>query len=191
MESTPKPFIHCWRCVECCNSVKHFLGICWKCGAVRPGGEVARQASLESEREILACSWSAREDAFKDFPTDLLDRLKRDIQRQLRRIDLARSIVLSITDHVEGVRLVRRLGTLISSTEERSDATFLSDYYGEGYHGELHHADDGELVVFMLMYKAHQLGANAVLNVTLTPPPPNSYGHVASGEAALIEDVVT
>ena len=81
---------------------------------------------------------------------------------------------------------------IAASSEERSDATYLSDYYGEGFHGELHHADYGELVVFMLMHKAHQLGANAVLNVTLTPSPPNdSYGHEASGEAAGIENVVT
>ena len=189
MESTPKPFDHCWRCAECGNSIKHFLGICWKCGAGRPGGEDARQASLESERKILAERW---EDVFKNGPKEARDRCKRDIERHLRRIDLARSIVLSTADQVEGARVVRRLGTLIASAEERSDAPYLSDYYGEGYHGELHHADFGELVVFMLMYKAHQLGANAVLHVTLTPSPPNnSYGHVASGEAVVIVNVVT
>ena len=153
---------------------------------------MARQASLETEREILAQPWSVREDAFKDLPRELVDRYKRDIERGLRRIDLARSIVLSTIGQVSGSKLVRRLGNLVSSTEERSDATFLSDYYREGYHGELHHADCGELVMFMLMYKAHQLGANAVLNVTLTPSPPNnSYGHVASGDAAVVENVMT
>ena len=88
--------------------------------------------------------------------------------------------------------MVRRLGSLAASTDERSDATYLSDYYGEGYHGELHHADYGELVVFMLMYKAHKLGANAVLNVTPTPcPPNNSYNHMVSGDAVVVENVVT
>lgn len=86
--------------------------------------------------------------------------------------------------------MVRRLGSLAASTDERSDATYLSGYYGEGYHGELHHADYGELVVFMLMYKAHKLGANALLNVMLSPPS-ISYRHVASGDAAVIEDVTS
>lgn len=187
MNSIPKPFDHCWRCAGCGKSVKHFLGICWKCGADRPGGEAARQASLDSERESLAQPWPVWE-----FPNEVLERYKRDIERHLRRIDLARSVVLSSADHVEEARVVRRLGSVDASTEDRSDATYLSDYYGEGYHGELHHADFGELVVFMLMYKAHQLGANAVLHVTLTPSPPNnSYGHVATGEAVVMENVVT
>lgn len=192
MDSERKPFDHFWQCAACGNPVKHFLGLCWKCGAARPGGEAARQASLADERAILARPWSVREDAIKDAARDIVDRHKRDIERHLRRIDLARSIVVSTADHLTGVRLIRRLGNIAASSEERSDATYLSDYYGEGYHGELHHADYGELVVFMLMYKARQLGANAVLNVTLTPSPPNdSYGHKASGEAVVMEDVVT
>ena len=173
-----------WRCVECGNSVKHFLGICWKCGAVRAGGEVVRQAALKREREILSEPW---QDVLRNSPKDVLQRIKRDTERGLRRIDLARSIVLSTADHVEGARVVRRLEILNASREEISDslATYLSDYYGEGYHGELHHTDYSELVVFMLMYKAHQLGANAVINVTLMlgfPPE-------ASGEAVVIEPI--
>ena len=188
MDSKPKPFDHFWHCAECGNSIKHFLDICWRCGSGRPGGEAARQASLESEREILAQPWSVREDAFKNSSPERVDRYKRDIERHLRRIDLARSIVLSTADHVAGSRLVRRLGTVIATGRESRSAAILKDDYGEGYHGELHHADCGELVVFMLMYEAHNLGANAVLNVTLSPSPPNdSYGHVASGEAAIIE----
>jgi uncharacterized protein YbjQ (UPF0145 family) len=186
MDSERKPFDHFWQCAACGNSVKHFLGLCWKCGASRPGGEMARQASLTDERAILARPWSDQENAFKDAAHDFVERYNRDIERHLRRIDLARSIVFTTADHVEGGRVVRRLGTLRASTEERSDATYLSDYYGEGYHGELHHADYGELVVFMLMYKARQLGANSVLNVTLTPSSPNnSYRHKASGEAVV------
>lgn len=198
MDSEPKPFDHFWRCAACGNSVKHFLSLCWNCGAARPGGEVARQASLESEREILAERW---EDVLKNWSREVLDRCQRVPERHLRRIDLARSVVLTTEGHVEGARVVRRLGTLHASTEEISDslATYLSDYYGEGYHGELHHAGYAEPVVFMLMYKAHQLEANAVLNVRLTPPLlndsnrdpwlPNPYK--ASGEAVVVENVVT
>lgn len=151
MDSNSKPLDHFWQCVACGNSVKHFLGLCWKCGAARPDGEVARQASLAAEWAILARPWSAREEAFNDAAKDLVDRFKRDIQRHLKRIELARPIVLYTAEHVEGARVVRWLGNLSASTEERSDATYLSDHYGEGYHGELHHADNGELVVFMLV----------------------------------------
>jgi len=177
--------LHFWRCSECGCTVKHFLGICWKCGAARPGGEVARQASLETERDELAQPRSVHEAALKGLPREESDRCKRDMERALRRIDLARSVVLATIDHVAGSQVVDRLGTVAVTGEERRSAAVLGDYYGEGYHGELHHADYRELALFMIIYKAHQLGANAVLNVTLTPPPPNDY--VASGETVVIE----
>ncbi len=182
MGPKPESFDQFWRCVQCGCSVKHFLGICWKCGAARPGGEVARQESLEREREILSEPW---EDVLKNWPREVLERCKRDTKRGLRRIDLAGSIVLSTADHVEAARVVRRLGTLHASNEEISNslATYLSDYYGEGYHGELHHTGYSELVLFMLMYKAHQLGANAVINVTLM----HGYPLKVSGEAVVVE----
>ncbi|HUT95757.1 MAG TPA: hypothetical protein VMY37_40255 [Thermoguttaceae bacterium] len=89
-------------------------------------------------------------------------------------------------------KVVDRLGTVVATGEECRPSAIVRDHYGEGYHGERHHANYGELVVFMIMYKARRLGANAVINVSLTPPPPkDDYGYEGSGEAVVIEDIVT
>lgn len=176
-----------WQCDGCGSSVKAFLGICWKCGAARPGGEVARQEALAREEAALLQSQSEAEELLKGQP-EHLGRRKRDIERHLRRIDLARSIVLTTAPTLADSRVVDRLGTVTAMGEECRPSPIVRDYYGEGYHGERHHANYGELVLFMIMYKALQLGANAVINVSLTPPPPkDDFGYVASGEAVVVE----
>lgn len=175
-----------WQCDGCGCSVKGFLGICWRCGASRPGGEAARQEALVREEAALLRFRTEAEEFMKGQP-ESLGRAKRDIERHLRRIELARSIVLTTAPMVAGSQVVDRLGTIAATGEECHGAPIVRDHYGEGYHGERHHASYGELVVFMLMYKARQFGANALINILLTPPPPkDDFGYEASGEAVVI-----
>lgn len=115
---------------------------------------------------------------------------KSQSERRMLRKRLTASVITAKTPHIHGVKTQRQLGAVHSKWHRDQADALSSDYYSpdcrcRGTHGDAAEMTMCDLVELTLRQKAHDLGANAIVNLRI-----HSFnnGCEGSGDAIVVVD---